>query len=121
MLECINNKCPSSREGQCILDNNESHAKCIDRLINTEKKINLMDQVKKCVNYEEGYFELLKENEGLKKLADARGENNKKFDEENQKLKAEISEYKQINKNLSEELKNSDITNSILTTPIKIK
>ena len=100
MLECINNKCPSSREGKCILDNKESHAKCIDRLINTEKKISLMDQVKKCVNYEEGYFELLKENEGLKKLADARGENNKKFDEENQKLKAEISEYKQINKNL---------------------
>ena len=46
-----------------------------------------------------------------KELAESRGENNKKFDEENQKLKSEILEYKQINKNLSEELKNSDITN----------
>ena len=44
--------------------------------------------------------------------------NNKKFDEENQKLKAEISEYKQINKNLSEELKNSDITNRNMKTEI---
>ena len=35
---------------------------------------------------------LKKDIEGYKKLAEARGKNNKKFDEENQKLKAEISD-----------------------------
>lgn len=87
MLECINNKCQdNSQNGYCtkrripckpIIRPNKEEQSIIERLrkeLEGERKANIFLE-NECNRYKE--------------LSEARGENNKKFDEENQKLKAE--------------------------------
>jgi hypothetical protein len=42
MLECITKECPSSKDGRCILDKNQSHAKCVDRKQSEDKTIKVI-------------------------------------------------------------------------------
>ena len=99
MLECINKECRRYKSGVC-------NKKCDHRIKPThipnyadeqleyakENKINLMEQVKKCGNYEEGYFKLLKENANLNQLIEKKYIKIEKLEKEIDSLKKVVNE-----------------------------
>lgn len=119
MLECINKECGYCENGKCkdeIYINTACKGICKDRIEPThtptyaeeqlehtkENKTNLIEQVKKYVNYEEGYFELLKENEHLKERVS-------KYQDSILEKQSQIEELKETNKGLVEEIKDKNI------------
>ena len=113
MLECINKECRRYKSGVC-------NKKCDHRIKPThipnyaeeqleyakENKTNLMEQVKNGVNYEEGYFKLLKENANLNQLIE-------KKDIKIEKLEKEIDSLKEVINEENEQLTN-EYSNKII-------
>ena len=100
MLECINNQCDDCKEFKCTREicseriNPDHTPNYAEEQLEyaKENRTNLMEQVKKCVNYEEGYFELLKENANLNQLIENK-------DIKIEKLEQELEEVQGKNKN----------------------